>query len=71
MSVGTSIGPLPAVVRQGKLKKASQDVAKGQADLDSRHVNGAIGNCDKVWEQVLAGWLVQGEVPLVLTHHHH
>ena len=44
---------------------------QGQADLDSGHINWAIGNCDEEGEQVLAGRLVQGKVALMLAHHHH
>jgi len=45
--------------------------SRGQADLDSGHINRTIGNCDEEREQVLAGRLVQGEVALMLAHHHH
>ena len=44
---------------------------EGQADLDSGHIDRAIGDCDEEGEQVLGGRLVQGEVTLVLAHHHH
>ena len=45
--------------------------SRGKADLDSGHINRAIGTSDEEGEQVLGGRLVQGEVALMLAHHHH
>ena len=55
----------------GGLEGREMSGGRGQADLDGGHINRAIGNCDEEGEQVLGGRLVQGEVALVLAHHHH
>ena len=39
--------------------------------LDSGNVNGTVGNSDEVGHELLTARLVQGEVALMLPHHHH
>ena len=48
-------------------QKAKQ---RKETDLDSGHINGAVGNRDEEGEELLAGRLIQWEVTLMLTHDH-